>query len=135
MEKKRNILRKTDARQTRTDSPAIEPLKLIVCIINRGMAERVTELCLAQKIAMHLTLRGNGTADSKILDYLSLGDTEKDVVLVCVRASVAEGFFKELTAALRLDEPGRGIAFRIPLSSIAERGALELLSGFSAKEE
>ena len=42
---------------------------------------------------------------------------------------------RELITALQLEKPGHGIAFAIPLSSLAERGALELLSGFSLKEE
>lgn len=116
------------------ENAKIEPIKLIVCIINRGMAEKVTELCLEHKVALHLTMLGRGTADSKILDYLGLGDTEKDVVLVCVKKSVVEDFMAELTDALKLNEQGRGIAFCIPLSSVAERGTLNLLSGFSKKE-
>lgn len=111
---------------------AIEPIKLIVCIVDRGEAERITALCLQERIAFHLTLRGHGTADSDILDYLGLGETEKDVVLLCIRRSAADGFLQELSAHLHLDRPGSGIAFSIPLSSVAERGTLQLLSGFSA---
>lgn len=114
------------------EETTIEPIKLIVCIVNRGDAERITALCLQQRIALHLTLRGHGTADSDVLDYLGLGETEKDVVLLCVRQSAADGFLQDLRAQLRLDRPGSGIAFSIPLSSVAERGTLALLSGYPA---
>lgn len=110
---------------------AIEPIKLIVCIIERGRAERITDLCLHERIAFHLTLHGYGTANSDVLDYLGLGETEKDVVLLYVRESAADAFLRRLADALHLDRPGPGIAFSIPLSSVAERRTLELLSGFS----
>lgn len=108
-----------------------EPIKLIVCILERGNAERVTALCLQHRIAIHLTLHGHGTADSTVLDYLGLGETEKDVLLLCIRKSAADAFLEELYGALQLDRPGSGIAFSIPLSSVAERSTLTLLSGFS----
>ena len=79
---------------------AIEPIKLIVCIIERGRAERITDLCLHERIAFHLTLHGYGTADSDVLDYLGLGETEKDVVLLCVRESAADAFLRRLADAL-----------------------------------
>ena len=110
---------------------AIEPIKLIVCIIERGSAERITDLCLLERIAFLLSLHGYGTAESDVLDYLGLGDTEKDGVLLCVRESAADAFLRRLADALRLARPGPGIAFSIPLSSVAERRTLELLSGFS----
>lgn len=113
------------------ETTAIEPIKLIVCIVSRGTSERITELCLSHRIAFHLTLHGHGTADSNILDYLGLGETEKDVVLLCVRQSNADDFLKRLSTTLHLNKPGTGIAFSIPLSSVAERSTLQLLSGFA----
>lgn len=134
METKRNFLDRIRNRQ-QEETPVVEPIKLIVFIVNRGMGETITAMCLAHRVAMHLTMRGHGTADSKILDYLGLGETEKDVVLAAVPASAKELFMQEVSDALQLEKPGHGIAFAIPLSSLAERGALELLSGFSLKEE
>ncbi|MBE5785258.1 MAG: hypothetical protein E7330_05600 [Clostridiales bacterium] len=134
METKRNFLDRLINRQ-QEEVPAIEPLKLITFIVNRGAAEHVTKLCLDHRIALHLTLRGHGTADSKIIDYLGLGETEKDVVLACVPASAMMPFMQEVCDALQLEKPGNGIAFSIPLSSLAERAALDLISGFTAKEE
>ena len=113
------------------ETPAIEPIKLIVCIVPRGRSERITELCLSARISFHLTLLGHGTADSSILDYLGLGETEKDVVLLCIKRSAADAFLQQLSDTLHLEQPGRGIAFSIPLSSVAERSTLQLLSGFS----
>ena len=45
--------------------------------------------------------------------------------------SAADAFLRRLADALHLDRPGPGIAFSIPLSSVAERRTLERLSGFS----
>lgn len=117
------------------EAPAIEPIKLVVCIVPRGRSERITELCLRARIAFHLTLLGHGTADSSILDYLGLGETEKDVMLLCIKKSAADAFLQQLSDALHLEQPGHGIAFSIPLSSVAERSTLQLLSGFSIPKQ
>jgi len=117
------------------ETQTIEPIKLIVCILPRGASEKITVHCLEKKIAFHLLLLGRGTADSTILDYLGLGETEKDIFLLSVRKSEASKLLESLKEELQLEKPGHGIAFSIPLSSVAERHTLELLAGIPAQQE
>ncbi len=44
---------------------AVEPIKLITCIVNRGDGETVTELCAREGISCSVVLRGRGTADNR----------------------------------------------------------------------
>lgn len=49
---------------------AVEPIKLITCIVNRGDGETVTELCAREGISCSVVLRGRGTADNAMLTML-----------------------------------------------------------------
>ena len=109
----------------------MEPIKMILLILPRGNAETVTQICLRHKVAFHLTLHGRGTAAADILELWGLEDTDRDVVLVCIPQSVRDGFIKEVTQRLELEKPGHGILLCVPLSSVATRETLALLSGFS----
>ena len=111
-----------------------EPIKLVVCIVERGGAERITRLCYSDGIAFHLMLRGVGTADSEIMDLLGLGEREKDIVLISVKRSEADALLETLAEEMHLERPGTGIAFTIPLSSVATGHALRILSGIDAEK-
>lgn len=69
---------------------AVEPIKLITCIVNRGDGETVTELCAREGISCSVVLRGRGTADNAMLTMLGLGESEKDIVMLH-RRTVAAG--------------------------------------------
>lgn len=98
-----------------------EPIKLITCIVNRGEGKHVTELCTAEGLHCHLLIHGRGTADNAMLAMLGLGENEKDIIFLTVAASKQVDIMEKITSALRLNESGRGIAFSIPLSSLASQ--------------
>ena len=56
-------------------------IKLMVTILDRGRGARAVELFAGAGIRQHYATPGRGTANSDILDYLGLGETEKDVLL------------------------------------------------------
>lgn len=98
-----------------------EPLKLVICIVNRGIGEHVVKLCAEEGIDFRIILRGHGTADSETLNLLGIGDKEKDIVLLSVKASNSDEIMKRLTRELELERAGRGIAFSIPFSAVASQ--------------
>lgn len=100
---------------------AIEPIIFITCIVNRGEGRQVTELCTREGIFCNLLLHGRGTADSATLAMLGLGEAEKDIVILTVAQSRQDYIVKKITSALKLDEPGNGIAFSIRFSSVASQ--------------
>ena len=102
---------------------AVEPIKLITCIVNRGDGETVTELCAREGISCSVVLRGRGTADNAMLTMLGLGESEKDIVMLTVKLAVT----------LHLNERGKGIAFSIPFSGLASQlDSYALLAGMKA---
>jgi nitrogen regulatory protein PII len=70
---------------------------------------------------------GRGTASSAVLDYFGLEDDEKGVHFAVVTDDTWKNIKKCLQSELRIDVPGTGIAFTIPLSSVGGKQALGLL--------
>lgn len=98
-----------------------ERVKLITCIVDRGVGKSVMKMCKEAGISSAVLMLGRGTADSEMLTMLGLGENEKDVVMLTIAESKSEDVLKQITAGLHLDEPGGGIAFSIPLSAVASQ--------------
>lgn len=98
-----------------------ERIKLITCIVDRGIGKRVMKMCKEAGISSAVLMLGRGTADSEMLTMLGLGENEKDVVMLTIAESKSVEVLERITTDLRLDEPGGGIAFSIPLSAVASQ--------------
>lgn len=101
---------------------------LMVVITNRGMREKFISFYKQNHITVTLATLGFGTAHSSVLDYLGLEATEKAVYFSFVTRETWKNLKKELQNKIKIDLPGRGIAFIIPLSSIGGKKALEYLT-------
>ncbi len=113
------------------------PLKLLFAIVDRGRGEEVLRIARAENAQKSVTLLGRGTATSDILDMLGIGETQKDVCICVVEASRAGKALSRLDELLKLSIPGGGIAFTIPVSSIAGMRAfreLYCIKGENANE-
>lgn len=97
-------------------------------ITNRGMREKF--ITFFKEINMHVTLTalGAGTANSAILDCLGMEATEKAIYFSFVTKDTWIKLKKALYNKMRIDIPGRGIAFLIPLSSIGGKKVLQYLT-------
>ena len=81
---------------------------------------------------------GTGTASNEILDYLGMDSTEKAVAFSIVEEDSWLHIKKQLEKKLKIDAPGGGISFIVPLSSIGGKKTLDfLLEGqhFQKEEE
>lgn len=94
-------------------------IKLMVTIVDRGLGEKVTEICREESLHYHTLCLGMGTASSEILDYLGLGKTEKDVVVTMAPSGKLPSVLEHVSKAMQLKKPGRGIAFTLPISGIS----------------
>lgn len=103
-------------------------IKLLVTIIDRGKGEKVTELFRENNVMYNLITLGKGTAKSEILDYLGLGQTEKDIVLSVIHDEDVQTIMNILKEKMHLREPGNGVAFTIPINSIDSSLALEYIN-------
>lgn len=104
-------------------------LSLLITIVDRDKGDAVTGLLEAEGAHHHTLALGHGTAHKGILSVLGLKDTAKDVVFSFLPSAVASGALRRLSYALDMDRPGKGIAFVLPVGSIAGTSALHQLLG------
>lgn len=102
-------------------------LYLMTTIVDRKVGKKYRELYEENKQHVMFASLGQGTASSEVLDYLGLEGAEK-LVLFSVHEE-DEWYFvkKQLQKKLKIDAPGGGIAFIIPLSSVGGKKVLQFL--------
>ena len=103
-------------------------LKLVVTIAERGKGTRIKEVCDKVHNAFHLNLMGHGTAPTRILEYLGLSNSEKDIIFSVVPEELSAAVLESLKHELELDKSGGGIAFTIPISSVGSPVTLKMIS-------
>ena len=102
-------------------------LYLMTTIVDRKIANKYIDLFKENNMnVIHLTL-GFGTAANDILDYLGMESNEKAVAISVVEENSWINIKKQLKKKLKIDAPGGGISFTIPLSSIGGRKTLNYL--------
>lgn len=102
-------------------------LFLMTTIVDRKVAKKYSELYKENEQHVMFVTLGSGTAANEILDYLGLENTEKAVIFSMQEESAWEKIKKQLQQKLKIDAPGGGIAFTIPLSSIGGKKTLQFL--------
>lgn len=105
-------------------------------IVDRKVAKKYSELYKENEQHVMFVTLGSGTAANEILDYLGLENTEKAVIFSVQEESAWQKIKRQLQQKLKIDAPGGGIAFTIPLSSIGGKKTLQfLLEGQNYQKE
>ena len=97
----------------------LAPLKMLVTIVDRGKGAAAVSLYRAQHLHFDYLCMGLGTANSTILDYFGLSETEKDVVITLAPAPQVNSVIRLADERFRFSSPGRGILFTVPLSGVS----------------
>ncbi|MDR1622907.1 MAG: P-II family nitrogen regulator [Synergistaceae bacterium] len=105
-------------------------LALLVVICDRKESPKIKCVFKGRDTSFNLLTFGKGTASSKILNYLGLGETEKTLLFSAMSAGEAGKVLLDLNEALDLKRPGHGIAFTLPLD-----GPWETAETFSAEND
>ena len=93
--------------------------RMLVLIVDDKVVKKATEVLHAYRAPVQLLCRGNGTANSDLMDYLGLGSMEKAVLLCPVLKQHVPEIFETLDLELKLSKPGKGIAFTFPISGVS----------------
>ena len=101
-------------------------LFLMVTITDRRSTDAFLQLYQQRGVDVNLRTVGSGTAVRETLATLGLEKTEKAVLLAVVTEDTWKAVRTDLRRKMRIDVPGTGIAFTVPLSSIGGRRALIL---------
>jgi len=86
-------------------------ISLLYVICDRDKQERVEAILEKSETFFNLVTYGKGTANSRILDYFGLGETEKAIFFIALTADTGQKIAEILDAKLQLSKPGHGILF------------------------
>lgn len=102
-------------------------LYMMVTITDRNRKKRFEEFYKKNEHMVFFTTLGRGTANSEMLDYFGLEESEKVVILSVVTEETWKKLRREMIVKMQIDVPGTGIAFIVPLSSIGGEKTLHFL--------
>jgi len=99
-------------------------LCLLCVIVKRDHDEQLFSFLQAHKVETVTSLLCQGTASKKLLSLLGLEETEKSFTYVMTSRPRAKKLMTAMVSELGLDMPGHGIAFIVPVGSIAGESTL-----------
>lgn len=115
------------ARERRPDLPALSAEqfkklrpKLVVMILNRSAHAKAVNFFSEHRMRFNYLFLGQGTASSEIMDILGLGNIDKVLSATLVPAAYTEHLIQTAQTALKLDKPGGGIAFSMPIAGVSK---------------
>lgn len=91
--------------------PGKIPLVLLVVVVDRDIRKKVVQMMESHKSYFNLVMHGKGTAHSQILNYLGLGEAEKEVFFSIRAEERAYELMDALDEKLEFVRPGHGMAF------------------------
>lgn len=103
-------------------------LYMMVTITNRNLTRKFVSFYEDMGLQVSVITLGVGTAASEILDYFGLDGAEKSVLFHLVTRDTWKAVKRQLQLKMKIDIPGMGIAFLVPLSSIGGKKALQYLT-------
>lgn len=103
-------------------------LSMMVTVIGRAKLPSLLTVLKNNKAAVNLIALGRGTAGDEVMDMLGIENAEKAVCCSVVTKNTWKTVKNDLQQKLRIDAPGVGIAFKIPLSSIGGKRELMFLT-------
>lgn len=107
----------------------VKHLNMLITIVDRDKGQIAVDLLLKEGVLFHRIVLGRGTAKTEILDLLGLGDTPKDIIFSVLPELRTRRAMSKLKKTLQFDNPGHGIAFTVPISSVAGVRTFKHLSG------
>lgn len=102
-------------------------LYLMVTICSRKNVSGFVDFYAEHHVGAGNVSLGMGTAASDVLDYFGLEADEKGICFNVVTGDTWKTIKKGLQSQLKIDVPGTGIAFTIPLSSIGGKREFSFL--------
>lgn len=100
---------------------------LLNTIVNRSDSKKFEKFFKEQEIPITLQSLGKGTATDEIMELLGVGEPEKSVFFSIISGIKAKRILKRMIAMMRLDIPGNGIAFTVPMASIGSATAFHMI--------
>lgn len=104
-------------------------LYLLNLIVRREDGEPFADFLNEQGMETVHSLPCRGTAGKRLLSVMGLEETEKTLLWTMTSRSAARRLLSGLVREMGLDMPGAGIAFTLPVGSVAGASSLRFLTG------
>lgn len=97
-------------------------VKLLITIMNYDahLGKKVTDIANDLGNTLSFSFLGHGTARKHLLNYLGLGESQKEIMFSLISDQNEVELLKSINKELKLYLLGRGIAFTIPVASISK---------------
>lgn len=102
-------------------------LYFMTTIVERKDIHKYLDLFQENNLHVMFVTLGMGTAANEVMDYLGLDSAEKAVSFSVLEEENWQNIKKQMERKLKIDAPGGGISFTIPLSSIGGKKTLQFL--------
>lgn len=112
-----------------SDANNIKLINLSIVIVDRGKGKHITKLLKEVDVAYHISSIGEGTAPTDMQAYFGFGETDKDIIFAFISEEKTQQFRDMLTKELCTKKPNSGIAFTIPINSVAGMKELKYFLG------
>ncbi|MDR1101196.1 MAG: P-II family nitrogen regulator [Clostridiales bacterium] len=103
--------------------------KQLNVIIDRDFADKVSRLGASCGAIYKTITVCKGTASSRRLAKLGLGETEKALITFLAEDGIVQEIISVLRTDLKISKEGHGIAFAVPLSGVVGGNAAEMIRG------
>ena len=87
----------------------------IFAVVDRGKADGLLHRAQQMGARQGTIFLGEGTMPSRLLDFLGISETRKEVLLMAVPEGVSDALYGMFRDEFRLHRRNRGIAFSVPL--------------------
>lgn len=93
-------------------------IEMICVIVNSGHGSKILKTAKNHGVHGGTIFLGRGTVKSRLLEFLSLYDVRKEIVLMIFERKAAFDVLEKLNEEIHFDKPHHGIAFSIPIEGI-----------------
>ena len=115
-------------KKTSSDVSNLRKLKMLITVVDRTKALFYQDLLEQFEVNVQMVLYGKGTANSQMLARLGLIESDKAIIISCVREDMVKEVLEMLNEKFSTVKNGKGIAYTIPLYSLIGVSTYQLLS-------
>ncbi len=95
-------------------------IKMTIIITRRGYGEKVISKFKEGEIGFHYVCHGLGTVSSEVLEYLGVGEAEKDVVFSITHEKKVQEIMQSIRDGIDLGLPDRGIICSLDVTAASK---------------
>lgn len=100
----------------------------MITVMDRRRLRDFISLYRLHQVYVNMIALGHGTASGEVLSLLGLTGSERALALSVVTEQTWKSLKRDLEQKIRIDIPGTGIAFTVPMSSIGGKRELRFMT-------